>query len=100
MPSQYSLILRHSERSTRMFLKLIFSRNAASNLENENASMASNRNHQSALRKASHARAKSIFVEIYQKQRTVMAIFSNSLSSLLSVDSFLAGKTTPSGSIP
>ena len=43
---------------------------------------------QLALNKAFKALPKSIFVEMYQKQRTVIASFNNNFKNLLVFDSF------------
>ncbi len=71
-----------------MLRKLILSRKAANNLDIKKDNTARENMGQLAAKKAALVLVKSIFVEMYQKQTTVTAIFSNNFMALESFDSF------------
>ena len=63
------------------------------NLEKAYSRTPSVSHHQFARNKACQVLLKSIFVEMYQKQRIVMPIFNNSLNAWLENDFFGGGET-------
>ena len=75
----------------------MFNRNETNNLENIKEAIESNKKLQLALITACLAWKKLIFVEMYQKQTTVTAIFSNSFNNFPVLDSVFAATTIIEG---
>jgi hypothetical protein len=71
----------------------MFNRKAEINLEKAYSRTPSISHHQFACDKACQALLKSIFVEMYQKQRIVIAIFNKSFNAWLENDFFGGGET-------